>query len=320
MSATARPGGAALAVAVPVVTALLVLGVTSAWAWSVRDSLGDRVAVHWGVAGRPDRWTSLTSALVTTAVLTGVMTALLVGLAVVMRDRIAVPSAASGMAVFLAGSGNGLLVTQAGDPNHRLGFELVFALVAGLVVGVLVAVVLRALDRRRPHPVAARPTPAAGDASVPPMPWSGLTRTGTAVYVLPLVGMAPTAVLLAYAAVYRVWGLVVFMLILMLVMGLLLTMLKCEVTVDERGLRATGGRLTWLNVPLEQIESAEVDHVEPMRDFGGWGIRFGPRGLGLVTSRGAAVWVQRAGGRPVCVTVTEPEACAAAVNSWARVG
>ncbi|MGJ6980396.1 hypothetical protein ACSDQ9_07680 [Aestuariimicrobium soli] len=319
--APSTSGSAVRAVVVPLVVLAAVLALTTAWVWSLREELGDRVAIHWGAKGAPDAWASVTSALIGNGAITAATVAVVMALAVWVRERVALPALASGMATFLGVGTNGLVASQAGnDGQSQLGFELVLGLVAGIVVGVVVAAVLWKLKQREPQPVA-------GPGPLPPgapvldvaddvaIVWRGQTRTGAAMYVVPFLGLLPIAGFLVFAVVTRVWGMAVFMLVLTVVMGLLFVMLRCDVTVDQRGLRATAGRITWLNVPLDQIRSATVDHVEPLGDFGGWGIRFGRRGLGLVTSRGQAVLVTRAEARDACVTVTDPEGCAAAINA-----
>lgn len=309
------------AVLVPLLVMLASTGLTTLWLWSKRAELRDTVAVHWGPKGQPDGWASLSSALTSNAVIAVVMVVLLVALAAVVRERVLLPAVASGLAVFISGSMSALIAKQTRDAAAPdLGFELALGLLAGAVVGAAVGFGLSALRRREPQPIApAGSLPA--DAPVldippsTPVTWVGETRNGAALWVLPFVGVIPVAGFLVYAAANQLWGIVAFLVPLLVLLSALFLMVKCHVTVDERGLRATAGRITWMRIPLEQIVSAEVDHVEPLGDFGGWGIRFGFRGLGLVTSRGPAVWIDRAQNTRACVTVTDPEGCVAAINT-----
>jgi hypothetical protein len=55
---------------------------------------------------------------------------------------------------------------------------------------------------------------------------------------------------------------------------------------------------------LRRISWSEIDRYEPrtdrpLREFGGWGIRWVPGKLASNVSRNQGVWIQRAGGRSV---------------------
>ena len=91
------------------------------------------------------------------------------------------------------------------------------------------------------------------------------------------------------------------------------------VTVDQRGLvaRALLPRPRVV-VPLGEVEHAEVVHVSPVREFGGWGLRMGLDGrVGVVLRGGEALEVARTGGRRVVVTVDDAATGAALLNTLA---
>ena len=106
---------------------------------------------------------------------------------------------------------------------------------------------------------------------------------------------------------------VVMLVLLVLVIGTLFW----RVTIDARGFRAvsTVGVPRFV-IPLADIESAHVVDVQPVADFGGWGIRWGgKRRLGIILRTGPAVEVRRTDGRVLVVTLHDPRMAAAVLNS-----
>jgi len=100
---------------------------------------------------------------------------------------------------------------------------------------------------------------------------------------------------------------------------LLVALTSWAVTVDHRGLTArTSVGYPTLNVPLDEVEFAEVTTVDPLREFGGWGIRTGRGGrVGVVVRKGPALQVHRTGGRVFVVTVDDAATGAALLNTLA---
>ena len=92
-----------------------------------------------------------------------------------------------------------------------------------------------------------------------------------------------------------------------------------RVTVDARGIIVRPA----LGVPRFRVEAADVVaaraiDVDPVRQFGGWGIRVGAAGWGVVVRGGSAVEVERAGRSPFIVTVDDAETAAALLTAVAR--
>lgn len=66
-------------------------------------------------------------------------------------------------------------------------------------------------------------------------------------------------------------------------------------------------------VPLDRIEAVEVLRYRPLRDFGGWGLRIGGKGV-MYNARGdRAVRLTLRGGQSVFIGSQRPEALAAAL-------
>ena len=84
-------------------------------------------------------------------------------------------------------------------------------------------------------------------------------------------------------------------------------------TESNTELRATGHQRS-----IEEVEEAVVVQVNPLREFGGWGIRTGVGGrIGVVMRGGEALEVVRTGGRRVVVTVDDAATGAALLNTLA---
>ncbi|QKJ19045.1 DUF1648 domain-containing protein [Microbacterium hominis] len=80
-----------------------------------------------------------------------------------------------------------------------------------------------------------------------------------------------------------------------------------HVRVDEHGLAVDSVLgIPRFRVPLERIEHASVIEVDPMGQFGGWGLRLAADGrFGVVLRTGEAIEVARTGKKPFVVTVDD---------------
>jgi hypothetical protein len=105
-----------------------------------------------------------------------------------------------------------------------------------------------------------------------------------------------------------------------------LTTTEFRVTAGPAGLivRSAIGWPTY-RIPAAEIERVEVTAVDPMADFGGWGLRIGfarggapRRPFGVVLRRGEAIEVRRRDGRGFVVTVDDAAIGAAVLAAAAR--
>lgn len=94
-------------------------------------------------------------------------------------------------------------------------------------------------------------------------------------------------------------------------------MTSWRVTADPGGLRVVGLLgIPRLHVPVEDIERASVIEVDPLRDFHGWGLRWGRHGrTGVVTRGGEALLVARRRSRDLVVTIDDARTGAALLNA-----
>lgn len=291
------------------------------WATSVRDRLPEPVARHWGMSGAADGFSSLNTTL---AVSLGMvlLVAVPMGLAAVLaRQPPAMRRFMAGMSAWLAvflvvlfvDSLRGQLdLTDAADaplPGAGIG--------AGMLLGAVVAVGVAALVRVDQGATRAVGPPPATAVRLDPgseaaLSWSsgpaGLDRAAVVIAAFAGVGLGSLAAVLTW------WLLPVAIIVVALVLGAG----RFTTTIDRDGLTVgiVGRRI--LRVPLEDVAGADVVHVDPFWEFGGWGLRLDMAGrTGVVTRRGPAVRVRRGDGSEVLVTVDGADRAAATLNTLA---
>ncbi|CAN5199483.1 hypothetical protein BH09ACT5_BH09ACT5_22390 [soil metagenome] len=294
----------------------------------VLPALPDPVAVHWGLSGAPDSFGSPVPFLLLIAGLVIAYSALCFAVARAQGPTTANQRIILAISPFLAAVitviGAGSLVIQAGIADAREAPSVVPLVVVAWIVGVFLAV-LSLLVLPRSEPVAAL---AEGD--VPNMQLGAseravwMQRVGPSPALVVFLVVTAAVVFLGGGAV--VWlraplGALVFYLVILILVGLIVTAtLAWKVSVDNRGLvvRSLVG-VPAFRVPLPEVEAATSVVIDPISDFGGWGIRWGGhRRLGVVLRRGEAIEVRRLDGRTLVVTVAHSQRGAALLNSLAR--
>jgi len=96
------------------------------------------------------------------------------------------------------------------------------------------------------------------------------------------------------------------------------TTLAFHVRVDDTGLHVVSVLgIPRFRVPLADVESAARVTVNPMGEFGGWGVRIAPSGrrFGIVLRAGEALEATRRNGRRFVVTVDDAETAAALLEA-----
>lgn len=315
---TARRAALVAAIWVPlaiVVGALLV--VIAVGAGSGRDLI-----VAWNAGGhRAGPW--WTYAVIVAA--TGFPVIGFIGFFIARATRMAganswMPAIAMGLTVFHAlgmGVGSVLLNASPLAPTLPLAGGFVLAVVAALLTW-------RLLPREAAAPTGIEPA-----VSLPVRPGEVAGWTGT----LELPGWF-VAVVTTVAAVLIVLGVLRLLLAgprgwpIFLAPTVLLTVIVATaqfvVTAGPRGL-VVRSALGWprFTVPAADLATAGVVAVDPMADFGGWGIRWviGPSRKGrwgVVTRRGPGLEVVRRDGRSIVVTVDDAGTAAAVLETYAR--
>jgi len=286
--------------------------------YAVRDRLPERLAVHWGTSGRPDRFASLTEAAVTASVMTALLPLVFVVIGAAWHPSARGPLAGFGgaVAVFLGGLLFGSLTSQ--RPGEVAQAFPVSWLLPTLLLAAVVGVGLWRWGRLRPPALDGTPRPVPVGAVRLDVPdTTRVAWTGHA--ALPDVGIM-LVVLLAVTPllVVAVLGMPWLLLLAVGIVALLVLTGSARVVVDAEGLRVTSLFLTWSRVPLDRVAEARTGTVSPLREFGGYGWRIGKDGTrGFVTRSGEALVVERIGEPPVVVTVDDAAEAAAVLNTLA---
>ncbi len=229
------------------------------------------------------------------------------------------PAIAMGVTVFHAiGMGVGSVVLNASPlaPALPLAGGFVLAVIAGLVTW-------RLLPREAPAEArveAAETLPMrAGEIAG----WTGRVEL-PAWFISLIAGIAALlislGVLLLVTVGWRIWP--IFLSPTLMLLGLLLTA-QFVVTAGPRGFDVRSA-IGWprFAVPASDVAKAGVVEIDPMSDFGGWGIRWviGPTRKGrwgVVTRRGSGLEVVRRDGRSIVVTVDDAGTAAAVLETYA---
>lgn len=306
------PVGVIFGVALPLAAAATVLIVANAW----NSRLPAEIASHW--SGRtPDGFSdpmSLAGVFALIIVIVGGgccgVAALAQALLLMRRAMLLIGLTVVGLllTLFVSVLWIQLDVTSVADvelPSNAIAIGVL----VGLAAGALGAALLR--DHRDRAPATEPPSP-----ELPRGPMHavrdivGFGRVGTVVVAVIALGSA----WLAGVFVGSAWPLFAALPVVVV----LLALMRFDVIVDAAGVRVRNCGLTSIDIGMDEVLGAKVDHVSPFKDFGGWGLRSkGHRRYGIVTNTGPAVVISTADGLVLTITSTKADAMAGALNSWA---
>lgn len=322
--ARARRAAAWVGLVWPLALTAVALGLTLVWL----PALPDPVALHWGVGGAPDGFGPVWAYAVLIAVL-GIGLTLLMWAIVVGGSRGGAFPLWSPMQRFMAAFAAGLLTflqftltcsaaVQLGLDDARdappIGGFMLLGLAIGIAVGGIGWFVQPPVRVDGPPPEATAPLQlAAGERAV----WVGLVSPGRGLLVSIALGtlVLTIAALALLGAGSHIWWIIALVAVLMFALGV--CSLWFRVRVDREGLdvRSVAG-FPAFRVPIEQIDAAQSGEVQPLADFGGWGLRWAPGRFGVVMRAGEALIVTRSGGRRIAVTVDDAATAAALLETF----
>lgn len=306
-----------LGAGIPAVVVALGLGLYLAY----RSELPERVATHYGIAGRPDG--SMTSEQFLIAV--GVLMVLGWGACAFIaltrrRFQPMVAPTLSFVGAFLVALGSGILATTAIGQRGLDSWQdaalspwaLIPWLAGSLIVGSGAARIASSLPTAD-HAGASATAPAMDLAPGERAFW---TATLSARWPL-LLGLVSVLVVLVLTQLVEPW----FALVLLAPALITTTFSRIRVTADRSGLTVRYGFLGWPGtfVPLSRIATAQAIDVRPS-EWGGWGYR------GNLTLMNRAAVVLRAGpglrldlhdGKVFVVTIDDPDTPARLLNAEA---
>lgn len=307
------PAGVVFGIVVPVLAAAVGVVLT----YVLLPRLPEQLATQWS-GGTPSSFmTPLTSAWSMAGVLLLVgggcsaIAALAQAQLMVRRMMLLIGLAITG--TILAGEVAMILgqldVTDASDAEMPAG-PLVLGLVVGTVVGLVGASLLRdyrVRTRATEAPPADLPR---GAVELPVADEVGMTAGGLLATALVLA--APAALVCWLAGAW--WPLGVYLPVVLLAVSLL----QFRLVVDADSIRVRNLGMSAIEYGTDEVLGAQVAHVRPFQDFGGWGIKVKGRGnYGVVTRTGPAVVITFACGDRLTVTTPEAERIAGALNTLA---
>ena len=300
---------------------IAIVGVVILLSWT---DLPDPVAVHWGPTGSPDGFSTLPAIAAVFGVSVLVVAALVTFSVARLRAShrpSAQPRLLVGMSVWFAVLLTGVLVgsialqrgladaTAAPSVLPVLGAALVAATALGFVAGLLT-----------PRPLALDTPPTEEPSlTLAPEERAVFTRSITPSRVAIVSYAIATALVISAAVLVAVAGqpvLFVVIGIVSLVLVVSFASLNWRLRIARTGvlLRATGG-FPRFSVPIDEIAAASVVDVQPMGEFGGWGIRFGKGGrTGVILRSGESLEITRHTGRSLVVTVDDAVTAAGLIN------
>lgn len=91
------------------------------------------------------------------------------------------------------------------------------------------------------------------------------------------------------------------------------------VRIDERGLEIRG-LFGWpvFRIAADDVKRVEAAQINPLAEFGGWGLRWMPGRMGIVMRAGEGIVVTRNNGRVLGATLDDAEGAASALATAAR--
>lgn len=302
-----------VALVLPVVTVIAGVAVLGA----VAASLPDPVAVHWGASGRPDGFGPLWLVIV-------LLLCVVVGIALLLtaptlpalrRGQLGgsprlLGAVSWGLATFLTVLVTIATAAQAGLSDAAAGEAIWMPLLVGVVAGAAAGVVGFAIQPR----VVFVPTRLDETVSLEVTDAEGVVWLQRAVMARGGIVILVSATALMVVVTVASWlggvdpvGQAVLLGATALVVVLVATNLVFHVRVDGAGLAVTSA-FGWprMRVPLSEVAGVAVVRVDPMAEFGGWGLRWGPTGrFGVVMRAGEGIEVRRRSGKTFTVTVDD---------------
>ena len=101
--------------------------------------------------------------------------------------------------------------------------------------------------------------------------------------------------------------------------GLPLLMLSAKLVTEVRSdgiyLRFVPFHISFQKIPLEEVKSFEVRKYNALREYGGWGIRYGPQGKAYNVGGNRGMQLELADGKRILIGSQRPEEFLAALQA-----
>lgn len=282
--------------------------------------LPDRIAIGWDAAGAPSGTASPMLCVLTSLLLLVVL--LLCGALLRPPGRTArfLGGCLLAASTFGAAFGTGLLVVQL-DLPHASAVPAPWGLLLLCSALLLPAGALGwLLARPGPEPAFASRHPAALPvARGERIAWVG--GVGMRPALLVILGLAGVLAASCFALAAMLGALPAPLgLSLGAACALLVAVCLClsvfRVRIDRGGVlvRSALGVPRW-RIPLDEVDSVAVAEVQPLRDYGGWGLRQAAGRVAIVLRAGEALEIGRRGRRPLVVSLRDADGAAAVLRA-----
>ncbi len=170
--------------------------------------------------------------------------------------------------------------------------------------------------------------PSAGEVEALPLTdtqkavWYGEVRPSKVFVVVVCFGLLALAggVVIALTSPGPAWVGVLMAALFVVILVLALVTSSFRVRVDAQGLeaRSVAGWPTF-RLPASEVASVQASEINPMAEFGGWGLRWAPGRFGIVMRGGEGIIATRKDGRIFAVTVDDAATAASVLAAAAGV-
>ncbi|MDW4571243.1 DUF1648 domain-containing protein [Microbacterium sp. M3] len=312
--AVRRARRAYLVVAVWVPLAVTTVAVVLMLTWL--GELPAVVATHWNGAGEPDGFGPAWASPVLAAVLGYGLAALFAGVAAAAARTGEwgptlrfLGALACGLSFFLMALVTATLAGQRGLEDAADAPSIVPALAVAGVLGLVTGAIAWWVQ---PAVAVSGGTVAISAEAMQLAPGERAVWLRTTTMARPgIIAVVGVALLMAALAVVLaltggpLWGMFAGLAVLFGVLAATTCVFRVRVSADGLRVRSVAG-FPRFGVPIDDVAAVSVVHVQPMAQFGGWGIRAGLDGrFGLVLRAGEAIQVERRQGRTFVVTVDD---------------
>lgn len=291
--------------------------------------LPDPVGIHWNAAGQVDGFGPVWLSPVMLAVVGLGLPLLFAAMTIIPLRRgdygyayrfLAAINVA--LALFLTILVTWSTLAQVGLTDAKdapsVGFPLLVGLAVAVVAGIAAWKLLPAAPFVPTHMDAADATDLRSDEHPTWVAKASFSRGA-------LIAMIASVLLLVVLAVVNVvlsapgWSTVVIVASALFVSIAIAATSVFHVRVDAEGLTVTS-LLGYprMRVPANEIVSVAAVQVNPVGEFGGWGLRWAPGRTGVVTRTGEGIEVHRTSGKSLTVTVDDAATGAALLEAYAR--
>lgn len=314
-----------VAVVLPAVLTAIAIGIQLI----VLPRVPDPIAIHWGANGKPDGFGPAWISIVLAAVV-GLGIPLLIAVSALTGlrrgDRGATYRLLGALALatstLMGVLGTWTFVVQAGLASAQDAPSVTVPLIVAFAAAILAGVLGWAVQPDEPY----RPTLLAettaveleGDERAVWLQRVQISRGG-AIVLLAALALMVVLTLVTLFTDAPIAAVVILIVVTLALAALVVSTLAFHVRVDESGLTVNSiVGIPRVHVPLRDISRVEAVDVNPMGEFGGWGMRWAPGGgFGVVLRSGPGIRAHRVAGRVFTVTVDDAATGAALLSALA---